>query len=139
MLRQELQLAKELINEMKYDKARQILQTIPSDPVASEWLKKLDAIAPLEKKMKALMDSPSVEPGAWQYAALEARRSYGIQYKVNGESKPEWKDQPIFFPLNLLGQEGWELVTFESREEFSTYILKKPGVGEAKKIEVWDQ
>jgi hypothetical protein len=146
--RAELQLALDLINEKKYDKARALLQKIPADPTAQKWLEKLDQLAPLESKpefaaIAAHMNGNGTGPaggGAWQYCALEVKRSYGIQYKVNGESKPDWKDQPIYFPLNELGKDGWELISFESSNEFSTYLLKKPGrAAENKKIDVWDQ
>lgn len=148
--RAELQIALDLINEKKYDKARALLLKIPADPTAQKWLEKLDQLAPLENKpefaaIAAHMNGVSSggggnSGGPWQYTALEVKRSYGIQYKVNGESKPDWKDQPIYFPLNELGKDGWELVGFETSSEFSTYLLKKPGrAAENKKIDVWDQ
>lgn len=146
--RTELQLALDLINEKKYDKARALLLKIPADPTAQKWLDKLDQLSPLENKpefaaIAAHMSGASngaAVGGAWQYCALEVKRSYGIQYKVNGESKPEWKDQPIYYPLNELGKDSWELVGFETNSEFSTYLLKKPGrAAENKKIDVWDQ
>ncbi len=136
-MRQELELARELINEKQYDKARTLLRKVKDDPTAQKWLDQLDKLSPVAVEKSTQADSGPVSP--WQYVALEVKRSYGIQYKVNGDSKPEWKDQPIYFPLNELGREGWELVGFESNAEFSTYLLKKPGVGENKKIEVWDQ
>jgi uncharacterized GH25 family protein len=68
------------------------------------------------------------------------QRSYCIQYKFNGENKADWKDQPIYYCLNEVGKEGWELVGFESINEFSTYLLKKPGAAlDNRKIDVWDQ
>lgn len=136
-MRQELELARELINEKQYDKARTLLRKVKDDPTAQKWLDHLDKVSPVAAEKSASGDSSPSSP--WQYSALEVKRSYGIQYKVNGDNKPEWKDQPIYFPLNELGREGWELVGFESNAEFSTYLLKKPGVGENKKIDVWDQ
>lgn len=138
MPRQELELAKELINEKQYDKARMLLNKVKSDPTAQKWLEKLDEVAPLNTDQSVDNGDHSTS-GAWQYTALEVKRSYGIQYKVNGEARTEWKDQPIYYPLNLLGQEGWELVSFESANEMAVYILKRPGVGVAQKIDVWDQ
>lgn len=139
-MRPELQLARELITEKQYDKARGLLHKVKDDPTAQKWLEQIDKIAP-PKKTGPIDDpnnpAPPVSP--WQYTLLEVKRSYGIQYKVNGESKPEWKDQPIFYPLNELGKDGWELVNFESANEFSNYILRKPGIGTAAKIDVWDQ
>ncbi len=133
--RQELELARELISEKQYEKARLLLRKVKDDPTAQKWLEKLDELDPVQEVLAA--DGKPVEP--WQYTALEVRRSYGIQYKVSGISKPEWKDQPIYYVLNHLGREGWELCAFESLNEFSTYILKKPGLGSLDKAEVWDQ
>lgn len=139
-MRQELELARELISEKQYDKARLLLQKVKDDPTAQKWLNQLDQIAPAGKRADDDDQSyGAAQGGAWQYAALEVKRSYGIQYKVNGESKPDWKDQPIYYPLNLLGREGWELVGFESNAEFSTYLLKRPGVLNVQKVDVWDQ
>lgn len=142
MARQELELAKELISEKQYEKARMLLLKIKDDPTAQKWLEKLEELAPtgaVQSSHEASNGVGTAASGAWQYAALEVKRSYGIQYKVNGESKQDWKDQPIFFALNNLGREGWELISFESTNETSVYILKRPGVGVIKKAEVWDQ
>ncbi len=138
-MRQELELARELISEKQYDKARLLLQKVKDDPTAQKWLDQLDQIAPIGRRHDDDDDYSSAETGAWQYAALEVKRSYGIQYKVNGENKPDWKDQPIYYPLNLLGRDGWELVGFESNAEFSTYLLKRPGAMNIQKVDVWDQ
>ena len=138
-MRQELELARELISEKQYDRARTLLHKVKDDPTAQKWLDKLDEISPIHSNAAAASDADSVAASPWQYAGLEVKRSYGIQYKVNGVGKPEWKDQPIFFVLNELGREGWELASFESINEFSTYILKKPGLSNVGKVEVWDQ
>lgn len=139
MARQELELAKELINEKQYDRARSLLMKIKTDPTAQKWLEKLDEIAPEAVSMSAEDGADAGGSSPWQYAALEVKRAYGIQYKVNGESRLDWKDQPIYFALNQLGRDGWELVGFESINEASVYILKRPGVAAVKKIDVWDQ
>ena len=139
MARQELELAKELISEKQYDKARMLLNKVKTDPTAQKWLEKLDELSPV-KVEQSTSDNDSGEPSsAWQYAALEVKRAYGIQYKVNGESKLDWKDQPIYYALNQMGREGWEMISFESINEFSVYILKRPGASNVKKIDVWDQ
>lgn len=139
MARQELELAKDLINEKQYEKARTLLMKVKTDPTAQKWLEKLDEIAPTAPEPSTHDASSSSEGGAWQYAALEVKRAYGIQYKVNGESKLDWKDQPIYYALNQLGREGWEMISFESINEMSIYILKRPGAAVVKKIDVWDQ
>lgn len=139
MARQELELAKELITEKQYDKARMLLNKVKDDPTAQKWLEKLDELSPIKVAESSLNGQGDGEASPWQYAALEVKRAYGIQYKVNGESRLEWKDQPIYFALNQLGREGWEMISFESINESSVYILKKSGVAVLKKIDVWDQ
>lgn len=139
MARQELELAKEYINEKQYDKARMLLLKIKDDATAQKWLDKLEELSPVVVEKTDSGASAGGEGSAWQYAALEVKRAYGIQYKVNGESKMDWKDQPIYYALNQLGREGWEMISFESMNEFSVYILKRPGAAVIKKAEVWDQ
>lgn len=144
MPRQELELAKELIDEKAYDKAMMLLRRIPDDPTARRWIDKLNGLmqTPTVPETEAAADPADLLPAsdaAWQYMALEVKRSYGIQYKTNGEMRPEWKDQPIYYPLNLLGQEGWELVMFESQNEVTVYLLKRRGAASVSKIDVWDQ
>ncbi len=139
MARQELELAKDLISEKQYDKARMLLMKVKTDPTAQKWLEKLDELSPI-KIEQSTNDTPSQgDSSAWQYAALEVKRAYGIQYKVNGDNRLEWKDQPIYYALNQLGREGWEMISFESINEMSVYILKRPGAANVKKIDVWDQ
>ncbi|MBI1279350.1 MAG: hypothetical protein GC179_14575 [Anaerolineaceae bacterium] len=139
MARQELELAKELINEKQYDKARTLLMKVKADPTAQKWLEKLDELAPVKAEQSTSDALSEGEAPAWQYAALEVKRAYGIQYKVNGEGRLDWKDQPIYYALNQLGREGWEMIGFESINEMSIYILKRPGAAVVKKIDVWDQ
>lgn len=140
MARAELEIAKELINEKQYDKARLLLQKLASDPTAQKWLEKLDSLAPVaEASSPSANGNGNHDATPWQYAALEVKRSYGIQYRINGEAKPDWKDQPIYYALNQLGREGWELIGFESLNEMTMYLLKRPGIANVGKIEVWDQ
>ncbi len=139
MARQELELAKDLISEKQYDKARMLLMKVKDDPTAQKWLEKLDELSPIKVAAPTTDDSANGDSSAWQYAALEVKRAYGIQYRVNGEARQEWKDQPIYYALNQLGREGWEMISMESINEFSVYILKRPGVAAVKKIDVWDQ
>jgi len=139
MARQELELAKDLISEKQYDKARTLLMKVKDDPTAQKWLDKLDELSPVKAEVSTSDERPDGESSAWQYAALEVKRAYGIQYRVNGEARQDWKDQPIYYALNQLGREGWEMISMESVNEFSVYILKRPGVAAVKKIDVWDQ
>ena len=139
MARQELELAKDLISEKQYDKARMLLLKVKDDPTAQKWLEKLDELSPTKVEHPTTEPSANGDSSAWQYAALEVKRAYGIQYRVNGEGRQDWKDQPIYYALNQLGREGWEMISMESINETSVYILKRPGMAEVKKIDVWDQ
>jgi len=106
MARQELELAKDLISEKQYDKARMLLMKVKTDPTAQKWLEKLDELSPvkIENSTSDAANQNDASSSAWQYAALEVKRAYGIQYKVNGENKLDWKDQPIYYALNQLGR-----------------------------------
>jgi hypothetical protein len=143
MMRPELEIARQLIEDKLFDKARMVLQKVGDDPTAQKWLDKLDEMSPAAKPIQRLKGnghSGSGQADGWQYGALEVKRSYGTQYRFNGSAMPDWKDQPIYYALNELGRDGWELVSFDGREETTVYILKKQGaVLENKKVEVWDQ
>lgn len=145
-MRQELELARQLIEERQYDKARALLERVPEEPMAKKWLEKLDERPTIQhlNGHRASQNGHSVEApektNGWQYMALEVKKSYGLQYRANGTAMPDWKDQPINYALNELGRDGWELVGFEGKEEVMLYILKKPGaVKDNRKIAVWDQ
>lgn len=140
-MRSELVLAKELIDEKDYDKARNLLERLHDDPTAQKWLEKLDEIAPrhsIESIGNGGGTDEDVQP--WQYIGLESKKSYGIQYRVNGEARPDWKDQPVYYALNELGREGWELISSETSNEITLYILKRAGAAlNNQKVAVWDQ
>ncbi len=138
-MRPELEIARQLIEEKQFDRARMILQKASDDPTAQKWLDKLEEMAP--KPIQRLNGNGNGSHSAgWQYAALEVKRSYGTQYRFNGSAMPDWKDQPIFYALNELGRESWELIGFDSKDEMTVYILKRQGaVLENRKVEVWDQ
>jgi hypothetical protein len=140
-MRQELELAKQLIEEKDYPKARHLLEKIADDPTAQKWLERLDSIAPNSNTAPSPNgDGPPSDAAAWQYLAVEVKKSYGLQYRISGTNRPDWKDQPIYYVLNELGREGWELVAFEAGSDSGTYIMKKPGVAaDNQKIRVWDQ
>ncbi|HEX2907482.1 MAG TPA: hypothetical protein VHO69_11510 [Phototrophicaceae bacterium] len=143
-MRPELEIARQLIEEKQYEKARMVLQKAAGDPTAQKWLDKLDEMSPKVQPITKLNDNGNGNGHAvgegWQYAALEVKRAYGLQYRFNGAARAEWKDQPIYYALNEVGRDGWDLVNFESKEETTVYILKKQGIAlENKKADVWDQ
>lgn len=138
-MRPELEIARQLIEEKQFDRARTILQKATDDPTALKWLAKLEEMSP-KAIQKLNGNGNGGGHSGWQYAALEVKRSYGTQYRFNGSAMPDWKDQPIFYALNELGRDGWELVSFDGKEETTVYILKKQGAAlENRKVEVWDQ
>lgn len=68
----------------------------------------------------------------WEYATIGLINSYGLQYKFNGEKQNHWKDHPLHDVLADLGDQGWELLSFDG----SNYIFKRPkaaAVGGAQK------
>ncbi len=139
-MKQELELAKQLIEEKDYPRARHLLEKIADDPTAQKWLERLDAIAPTHSAAQSENGNGQASEGAWQYLAVEVKKAYGLQYRISGTNRPDWKDQPIYYVLNELGKEGWELVAFEAGSDSGTYIMKKPGVAtDNQKIRVWDQ
>jgi hypothetical protein len=141
-MRQELELAKQLIEEKDYLRARHLLEKIAEDPTAQKWLERLDSIAPTPDAAAQSENGNGLpsDVGAWQYLAVEVKKAYGLQYRISGTNRPDWKDQPIYYVLNELGREGWELVAFEAGSDSGTYIMKKPGaVRDNQKVRVWDQ
>lgn len=140
-MKQELEIAKQLIEEKEYEKARALLEKVPDDPTAQKWLERLDSIAANHASVQAENGNGAhADAGAWQYLAVEVKKSYGLQYRLNGANRPDWKDQPIHYALNELGKEGWELISFEGGADAGLYILKKPGaVKDNQKARVWDQ
>jgi len=116
---------RELISEKQYDRARALLHKVKDDPLAIKWLEKLDEIDPAQVVVE---NNSAHEPAAspWQYAGLEVKRSYGIQYKVNGLSRAEWKDQPIYYVLNEMGRDGWELASLNQLMSFRPIFSRNP-------------
>ena len=64
----------------------------------------------------------------WEYVTVELMNSYGMQYPLNGDKVPQWKDKPLFAVLEDLGKHGWEFITFDG----TVYILKRPARAAAK-------
>lgn len=57
----------------------------------------------------------------WDYLVLGIIQSYGVNYRVNGEKVGEWKDFPLHDVLNIVGKQGFELITFDG----ASYIFKR--------------
>ena len=60
----------------------------------------------------------------WDYAILNIVKSYGMNYRVNGDKQGQWKDQPIHVVFQQLGKVGFELVVYDGEN----YIFKRPSV-----------
>ena len=58
----------------------------------------------------------------WEYITIGTVNSYGLQYKMNGEKQNQWKDKHLHEVLADLGNEGWELLSFDG----GSYIFKRP-------------
>ena len=60
----------------------------------------------------------------WEYVTLGTVNSYGLQYKLNGEKQNQWKDKNLHEVLADLGNEGWELLSYDG----GNYIFKRPKI-----------
>jgi hypothetical protein len=60
----------------------------------------------------------------WEYLILGLIKSYGLNYRVNGEKIAEWKDMPIHDVFNKIGRQGFEFVQFDGE----SYVFKRPVV-----------
>jgi len=65
----------------------------------------------------------------WEYVVINVLKSYGMNWRANGEKRSEWKDQPIHYVLNEMGKLGFELVSFDGEN----YIFKRPARTTSKK------
>lgn len=59
MSRAKLAAARELIQEKQYEAARAVLETVEGDPVAADWLAKLDRIAPRQTASAGRAPAPA--------------------------------------------------------------------------------
>lgn len=58
----------------------------------------------------------------WDYAILNIVKSYGMNYRVNGDKQGQWKDKPIHLVMREMGRAGFELVVYDG----DNYIFKRP-------------
>jgi len=58
----------------------------------------------------------------WEYITVGMLNSYGLQYKLNNEKEHKGKEKPLHEVFADLGEEGWELVSFDGE----SYIFKRP-------------
>lgn len=58
----------------------------------------------------------------WDYVCVNLVRSYGMNYRRNGIKMGEWKDLQVYEMLAIMGEEGYELATYDGQN----YIFKRP-------------
>lgn len=58
----------------------------------------------------------------WEYLVLNMIKSYGMNYRVNGEKVSDWKDRSLHEVLTQIGRQGFELVVFDGEN----YVFKRP-------------
>ncbi len=68
----------------------------------------------------------------WEYVVINLVRSYGMQYRANGEKQAQWKDQPIEVVFNDMGKASFELVVYDGEN----YIFKRPRPPKTGSLEV---
>lgn len=58
----------------------------------------------------------------WEYKLVSVLKSYGMNYRVNGDKIGDWKDIPIHEMMQKMGYHGYEFVAFDGEN----YIFKRP-------------
>lgn len=58
----------------------------------------------------------------WEYVVVNLVRSYGMNYRANGEKVAAWKDLPLFKMMKQMGENGYELTAYDGEN----YIFKRP-------------
>jgi hypothetical protein len=67
----------------------------------------------------------------WDYLMLSLVKSYGINYRVNGEKVADWKDLPLHDIFNVIGKQGFEFVAYDGEN----YIFKRPTAPAARPVQ----
>ncbi|MGB1285314.1 MAG: hypothetical protein ACPG7F_02175 [Aggregatilineales bacterium] len=58
----------------------------------------------------------------WEYRLVSVLKSYGMNYRVNGQKVGDWQDIPIYEMMQKMGMHGFEFVAFDG----DNYIFKRP-------------
>lgn len=62
----------------------------------------------------------------WEYMTMSYNRHYGrTDYRINGTKEPRLRDKVLADVMNLLGDQGWELVGL-TNTEISEFTFKRP-------------
>jgi len=58
----------------------------------------------------------------WEYMLIGVIKSYGMNYRANGQKVGDWKDLPIHDVFVKMGKSGFEFVGYDGEN----YIFKRP-------------
>lgn len=61
----------------------------------------------------------------WEYMLINVVKSYGMNYRANGEKIADWKDLPLHEVFIKLGKAGFEFAAFDGE----SYIFKREAQG----------
>jgi DnaJ-class molecular chaperone len=62
----------------------------------------------------------------WEYLTLKSSRNYGTtKYYINGDNQRELKDARFSDVINMIGEEGWEMVGVSNMGNENIYIFKR--------------
>ena len=64
----------------------------------------------------------------WEYMLVGVVKSYGMNYRANGEKVGDWKDLPIHDVFLKMGKAGFEFVSYDGEN----YIFKRPAAANGK-------
>lgn len=64
----------------------------------------------------------------WEYVLISVLRSYGMNYRANGNKVNDWKDMPIHEVFVIMGKQGFEFAAYDGEN----YIFKRPLVARKK-------
>ena len=58
----------------------------------------------------------------WEYMMIGVVKSYGMNYRANGDKVNDWKDLPLHDVFARLGKAGYEFCSYDG----DNYIFKRP-------------
>lgn len=60
----------------------------------------------------------------WEYMMIGVVKSYGMNYRANGDKVNDWKDLPLHDIFKKMGKAGYEFCSYDG----DSYIFKRPAV-----------
>lgn len=58
----------------------------------------------------------------WEYMLIGLVKSYGMNYRANGDKVNDWKDLPLHEVFKKVGKGGYEFCAYDG----DSYIFKRP-------------